>query len=141
MAILEFKETHKLDLLSQLNDTEDVITNIIVKKVFQNAAKDVVNDAKLKINSLTGNLANSIGYKIYKNEKGVIVGARVTEGFKGFHAGIIEKGTTDRIYINENGNPHFTGAIKPSYYLSKAFDVNTNNLENLIISELNNMSS
>jgi hypothetical protein len=76
------------------------VADPIMGQFIEQAGKVFIALAKSKIKVKTGNLRNSIGF-IQRDKSGYgkpfrLIGARVYGEFKGYHAHLIEEGTTDR---------------------------------------------
>lgn len=101
------------------------------KRVLNNAFKKAVQPTVLMALNLvpkgrTLNLYRSIGTVSMDERIGVIVGARKTGGYKGYHGFIVEEGTVERQYITKKGNVHKTGKMNPNgryaMFMKKAVD-------------------
>ena len=102
------------------------------KRVLNAAFKKAVEPTVLMALNLvpkgkTLNLFKSIGTVPMDETIGIIVGARKTGGYKGYHGFIVEEGTVDRKYITKkNSVEHKTGKMNPNgryaHFMQKAVD-------------------
>lgn len=112
----------------RLEKTFNDITNPRGKKeimisAFRKATKPTLDMAKMNAPlGKTGNLKKSIGLLVARNEVAVILGARKTKGYKGWHGRLVEDGTKDRYYITKSGKRHFTGRMNPMGSYAKYFE-------------------
>ena len=91
------------------------------------AAQPIVDSARSKINSRTGNLRESVGF-IERRKKAyyksvVLIGPRTYNRYKGFHANLVEYGTQQRRIKatktrGDKADPEFgnRGAVMPGKY-------------------------
>ena len=115
-----------------LNDIANLkVEGPIMGQFIEQAGKVFIALAKSKIKVKTGNLRNSIGFiERDKSNYGKplrLIGARVYKGFKGYHAHLIEEGTTDRskerkVSVKPNGEKYAPnkGPAKP--FMRPAFE-------------------
>jgi len=115
----------------------------ITKKAFRKASRPVINDARRALKAsqstnaskrhnydITGNTSKSLGLKVFRSGLGIIIGARVTGGYKGYLAHILDKGTELR--TTRRGN---RGKIKANYF----FTSQLLQQESRIISDINSI--
>lgn len=146
MATLNIELINDKELYNELLQLPQELLEQLSEEVFERLGGDISRDALSNLNSSikdkTGNLRNSIGYSVYKNKAGVIVGARNKNGYKGYHANLIEFGTKNRWYKSKKGKIHELGAIKPKLFLRTAFESNKpslNDIEKVISDVLKNL--
>ncbi len=81
----------------------------ITKKAFRKASRPIISESRRNLKAsqasnsskrhfydITGNTSKSLGLKVFKSGLGIIIGAKVTGGYKGYLAHIIDNGTTTR---------------------------------------------
>lgn len=146
MSTLNIELINDKELYNELLQLPQELLEQLSEEVFERLGGDISRDALSNLNSSikdkTGNLRNSIGYSVYKNKAGVIVGARNKNGYKGYHANLIEFGTKNRWYKSKKGKIHELGAIKPKLFLRTAFESNKpslNDIEKVISDVLKNL--
>ena len=121
-------ETHGFEALEKTfdnfayKDKRNIFT-----AAYRKATKPMVEQSKANAPlGRSGNLKRSMGMVPMKDQIGAWVGARVTGGYKGFHAHLVENGTVERFYTTKKGNKHFTGKMNPNAgyarFFQKAFD-------------------
>lgn len=142
MATFNIELINDKELYNELLQLPQELLEQLSEEVFERLGADISRDALSNLNSSikdkTGNLRKSIGYSVYKNKAGVIVGARNKNGYKGYHANLIEFGTKNRWYKSKKGKIHETGSIKPKLFLRTAFETNRPSLNDIekVISEV-----
>lgn len=146
MSTLNIELINDKELYNELLQLPEELLEQLSEEVFERLGSDISRDALSNLNSSikdkTGNLRKSIGYSVYKNKAGVIVGARNKNGYKGYHANLIEFGTKNRWYKSKKGKIHELGAIKPKLFLRTAFESNKptlNDIEKVISDVLKNL--
>lgn len=89
---------------------------------FRRAAKPIITEAKATVPRRTGNLARSIGSIAVANEAAILVGAKKSGGYKGWHGHLIENGTVNRFRKTKNNAA--TGRVIGTKFFENAY---TNN--------------
>ena len=146
MATINIELINDKELYNELLQLPEELLEQLSEEVFDKYGGDISKDALSNLSSSikdkTGNLRKSIGYDVYKNKAGVIVGARNKNGYKGYHANLIEFGTKNRYYKSKTGKIHETGSIKQKLFLRTAFESNRpslNDIEKVISDVLKNL--
>jgi len=89
---------------------------------FRKAAKPIIAEAKSTVPRRTGNLARSIGSIAVANEAAIIVGAKKSGGYKGWHGHLIENGTVNR--FRKTRKNASTGRVIGTRFLENAYNNN-----------------
>ena len=77
----------------------------VIDKILKKAAAPLIKQAK-EISSnadVTGNLTRSIGAQANRKNRSITVGPRRGNGFKGYHAHLLEYGTAPHLIKTKNG--------------------------------------
>lgn len=104
----------------------NIQTNL-VKSTFRRIGSPYVKDIRnefvsVKKNKGTGELVKAIGYKVFRNGLGIIVGFRADKSHsRGHLAHLIDRGTNDRFYTTrKNSLKKSTGKLKSTNFFEKA---------------------
>jgi len=87
---------------------------------FRRASKPLVRAAKANSPYRRGTLRKSIGTIAVTNEIAILVGAKKSGGYKGWHGHLVESGTTERFRKSKGGAP--TGTVNATHFFEKAYD-------------------
>jgi hypothetical protein len=126
--------------ITELNELFDELKNSQKKGIILNAFKKVGRPilnaikqaAKTTLNKKTGNLMSSFGIVSLNSKNGIKIGARKTEGYKGFHGHFFDAGTQER----KTKKGYKRGAIKATHYFSDAVKSNSDTAINEFQNEL-----
>ena len=109
----------------QIKVLEDFFKNLSAvdqKRVFdagfRRAAKPLISKAKSNAPYRSGNLRKSIGSIIVKDDLALLVGAKQTGRFRGYHGHLVEDGT--KIRRRRSGGS--TGSMPATHFFEKAFN-------------------
>jgi len=112
---------------SQIVMLEEFFNNLSTinqKKIFlagfRKAAKPLVQAAKSNAPYRTGTLRKSIGTMAVPNEIAILVGAKKSGTYKGWHGHFTENGTVERFRKTKGGAS--TGKVKGTHWFEHAFD-------------------
>lgn len=129
---LQIQGINQLNL--QFNQLTIQLQKKIVKTAFRKITKPIITESRQKLRNwqnsnirrkpLTKNTSKSLGLKIFKSGTGLIIGARVTGGFKGQLAYIIDKGTT----IRKTNSGYNRGKINASNFFSSTVQQHQNSV-------------
>lgn len=121
------------DLKNLLSKLSPNIRDKILIKALQKISKPIINSAKTGVigNQVTGRLYRSLGEVVNKKTLQITLGARKTGKYKGWHAHLLENGTTERQYITKKGNVHKTGKVKGIKFWESAITQNENKTQEL----------
>lgn len=105
-------------------------TNIqtnLVKSTFRRIVNPYVEDIRNELNLIkknkgTGELAKAVGYKVFRNGLGIIVGFRADKSHsRGHLAHLVDKGTNNRYYTTKkNKVKKSTGKLNSTNFFEKA---------------------
>jgi len=85
---------------------------------FRKAAKPLVSRLKTSVPKRSGNLMRSIGSLMVSREIAIIVGARKTRPYKGYHGHLVEDGTAPR--FRKSGGS--TGAMPATHFFENTYN-------------------
>jgi len=112
--------------IDALRDFFDGLSSADQRKIFLTAfrkvAKPIIAEAKATVPRKTGNLARSIGSIAVANEAAILVGAKKSGGYKGWHGHLIENGTVNRFRKTKKNAA--TGRIIGTHFFENAYNNN-----------------
>jgi HK97 gp10 family phage protein len=113
--------------VSQVQVLEDFfngLSNIDQRKIFlssfRKAARPLIAVARAGAPQRTGKLRKSIGSVEVPNEIAILVGAKLSGTYKGWHAHFIENGTAERFRRKKGGAP--TGKVTATHFFENAYN-------------------
>jgi hypothetical protein len=108
---LKIESPDQARLLQAFQEMAEKDKRSILISAFRKSTKPALEAVKANVHVKSGNLKRSIGLLVLRNEVGVILGARMRGGFKGYHGHLVESGTNARHYMTKNGVRHNTGRM------------------------------
>ncbi len=114
----------KTDQIKVLEDFFQGLSNIDQRKIFmasfRRAARPLIAAARAGAPQRTGKLRKSIGSVEVPNEIAILVGAKLSGTYKGWHAHFIENGTAERFRRKKGGAP--TGKVTATHFFENAYN-------------------
>jgi HK97 gp10 family phage protein len=114
----------KTDQIQVLEDFFQELSTADQRKIFlkgfRRAAKPLIAAARAGAPRRTGKLIKSIGSVEVPNEIAILVGAKLSGMYKGWHAHFIENGTVERFRRKKGGAP--TGKVTATHFFENAYN-------------------
>lgn len=145
------KITGMQDVLRYLDVLPDKVSKAVQRKAVRKAAKPMIKAMRALTPTRTRNLRRSIGLKVKRYGKTVVVavlGHRIKLGkFGGQHGHLVELGTKDRYRKPKNliravvsaargGRPGYTGRMKAQHPLRRGFNATANASRRILMNTL-----
>ena len=113
--------TDQIKTLEQFfNDLSSINQRKVFMAGFRRAAKPLITAAKSATPYDTGTLYKSIGTMEIPNEVAILVGAKKSGKYKGWHGHLVENGTKERFRRSKDGAR--TGKVTGVHFFEHAYD-------------------